>query len=95
MAVKNDTRLRVTKRRRRALVKIEGLWVHRGSLPPGEEWDRLVEKVRDGRIVSVLKARMEKFWFENNFLVSHYVWRRGERRSRDSSLRSGMTGQSF
>ena len=38
-----------------ALIKVDGIWVHRGSLLPGAHWDRVVEDVRDERIASVLK----------------------------------------
>jgi AbrB family looped-hinge helix DNA binding protein len=39
-----------------ALVKIDGLWVHRGVSQTGANWERVVERVRDERIDSVLKT---------------------------------------
>jgi len=39
-----------------ALVKVDGLWVHRGAARPEADWDRAIETVRDERIDSVLKA---------------------------------------
>ena len=41
---------------RPSMVKVDGLWVHRGSAEPGANWDRIVEDVRQERIESVLKA---------------------------------------
>jgi hypothetical protein len=41
---------------RPALVKIDGLWVHRGVAQPGAKWDRVIQEVREERIESVLKA---------------------------------------
>lgn len=34
-----------------ALVKVDGLWVHRGVAQPGADWDRVIQE----RIESVLK----------------------------------------
>jgi len=42
---------------RPALVKVDGLWVHRGVAQPGTDWDRIIEEVRRERIESVLKGR--------------------------------------
>lgn len=39
-----------------ALVKVDGLWVHRGSARPEADWEHVIEDVRDERIDSVLKA---------------------------------------
>jgi hypothetical protein len=41
---------------RPSLVKIDGLWVHRGNAEPGTNWERILEDVREERIESVLKA---------------------------------------
>jgi AbrB family looped-hinge helix DNA binding protein len=41
---------------RPALMKIDGLWVHRGIAQPGANWDRAIQAVREERIESVLKA---------------------------------------
>lgn len=32
---------------RPALVKVDGLWVHRGVAQPGAQWDRIIQEVRD------------------------------------------------
>ncbi len=39
-----------------ALVKIDGLWVHRGIAQPGTDWDRVLQEVREERTQSALKA---------------------------------------
>ena len=39
-----------------ALVKVDGLWVHRGVPQPGANWDRIINEVREERIGSVLKS---------------------------------------
>jgi AbrB family looped-hinge helix DNA binding protein len=39
-----------------ALVKIDGLWVHRGTAQPGANWDRVIQEVREERIESIVKA---------------------------------------
>jgi len=39
-----------------ALVKVDGLWVHRGSVRQDADWERVIEDIRDQRIASVLKA---------------------------------------
>jgi AbrB family looped-hinge helix DNA binding protein len=39
-----------------AIVKIDGLWVHRGIAQPGANWDRVIEEVREERIDSIAKA---------------------------------------
>jgi AbrB family looped-hinge helix DNA binding protein len=39
-----------------ALVKVDGLWVHRGSAGPEVDWERVIEEVRDERIASVSKG---------------------------------------
>ena len=41
---------------RPSMVKVDGLWVHRGSAEPGANWERILEDVREERIESVLKA---------------------------------------
>ncbi len=41
---------------RPAMVKIEGLWVHRGEAEAGADWNRVVREVREERIESVLKG---------------------------------------
>ncbi len=39
-----------------ALVKVDGLWVHRGSVRPDADWERVIQDIRDERIASVLKG---------------------------------------
>jgi AbrB family looped-hinge helix DNA binding protein len=39
-----------------SMVKVDGLWVHRGIPEPGVNWERIVEDVREERIQSLLKA---------------------------------------
>lgn len=39
-----------------ALVKVDGLWVHRGSAQPDADWERVIEYVRNERIASVSKS---------------------------------------
>lgn len=41
---------------RPAMVKVDGLWVHRGVADAGADWDRVIQDVRDERIDSVLKG---------------------------------------
>ena len=41
---------------RPAMVKVDGLWVHRGVADAGAEWDRVIRDVRDERIDSLLKG---------------------------------------
>lgn len=41
---------------RPALVKVDGLWVHRGVAQPGADWDRIIQQVREERIEAVSKA---------------------------------------
>ena len=41
---------------RPALVRVDGLWVHRGVAQPGANWDRIIQELRQERIESVLKA---------------------------------------
>jgi AbrB family looped-hinge helix DNA binding protein len=41
---------------RPALVKVDGLWVHRGVALPGANWDRIIQGVREERIESVAKG---------------------------------------
>ena len=38
-----------------ALVKVDGLWVHRGTARPDADWERVIEDVRHERIASVSK----------------------------------------
>jgi AbrB family looped-hinge helix DNA binding protein len=39
-----------------ALVKVDGLWVHRGSAPPDADWERVIDDVRNERITSLSKG---------------------------------------
>jgi AbrB family looped-hinge helix DNA binding protein len=39
-----------------ALVKVDGLWVHRGSVRPRADWEHVIEDIRDERIASILKG---------------------------------------
>jgi AbrB family looped-hinge helix DNA binding protein len=39
-----------------SMVKVDGLWVHRGTAAPGGNWGRVLDDVREERIQSVLKA---------------------------------------
>lgn len=39
-----------------ALVKVDGLWVHRGAARPGAGWEGVIDEIRAERIASVLKA---------------------------------------
>ena len=41
---------------RPALVKVDGLWVHRGVAEPGATWARVIQAVREERIESLLKG---------------------------------------
>jgi len=41
---------------RPAMIKIEGLWVHRGTPQPGANWETVIEEVREERLKSVLKV---------------------------------------
>jgi hypothetical protein len=41
---------------RSSMVKVDGLWVHQGSVEPGTSWDRILEEVGEERIESVLKV---------------------------------------
>ncbi len=66
MGLKPDTELEAVEQpdgvllkrieQRPSMVKVDGLWVHRGSAEPGSNWDRILEDVREERIESVLKA---------------------------------------
>ena len=38
-----------------ALVKVDGLWVHRGVARPGANWNRIIQEVREERVESLLK----------------------------------------
>ncbi len=42
---------------RPALVKVDGLWVHRGVAQPGANWDRIVQELREERIEFVVKGK--------------------------------------
>jgi AbrB family looped-hinge helix DNA binding protein len=42
---------------RPAMVKIEGLWVHRGVAEPDADWRRVIRDVREERSESVLKGK--------------------------------------
>ena len=33
-----------------ALVKVDGLWVHRGSVRPEADWEHVIQDIRDERI---------------------------------------------
>ncbi len=39
-----------------ALIKVDGLWVHRGSARPDADWERVIEDVRNERIASISKG---------------------------------------
>ena len=39
-----------------ALIKVDGLWVHRGSMEPNADWESVLEGIRDERIDSIRKA---------------------------------------
>jgi len=39
-----------------SMVKIDGLWVHRGVPEPGANWERVLDDERETRIDSILKA---------------------------------------
>jgi len=41
---------------RPSMVKVDGLWVHRGRAEPGANWEQILEDVREDRIESILKA---------------------------------------
>jgi AbrB family looped-hinge helix DNA binding protein len=41
---------------RPSMVKVDGLWVHQGRAEPGANWERILEDVRQERILAVLKA---------------------------------------
>lgn len=41
---------------RPTMIKIDGLWVHRGVPQPGGNWDDVLAEVREERIKSILKA---------------------------------------
>jgi AbrB family looped-hinge helix DNA binding protein len=41
---------------RPALVRLDGLWVHRGIAQPGANWVRILQEVREERLESVLKG---------------------------------------
>jgi len=45
-----------TAEERPALVKMDGLWVHRGVAQPGANWDRIIQEVREERIESAVKG---------------------------------------
>jgi hypothetical protein len=36
-----------------SMVKEKGHWVHLGRLPPGFDWDRLIDNLRDERIKDI------------------------------------------
>ncbi|MBV8454304.1 MAG: AbrB/MazE/SpoVT family DNA-binding domain-containing protein [Deltaproteobacteria bacterium] len=50
-----DGMLLCTVEERPALVKVDGLWVHRGVAQPGANWDRIIQELREERVESVLK----------------------------------------
>ena len=39
-----------------AMVRVDGLWVHRGTAAPGANWGGVLDDVREERIQSVLKV---------------------------------------
>lgn len=41
---------------RPSLVKVDGLWVHRGAADAGANWERILDDVREERIETILKA---------------------------------------
>jgi hypothetical protein len=41
---------------RPALVKVDGMWVHRGVAETGAKWERVIQEVRGERIEAVVKA---------------------------------------
>jgi AbrB family looped-hinge helix DNA binding protein len=45
-----------TVEQRPTMIKIDGLWVHRGAAQAGANWDRLIQEVREERIASVSRA---------------------------------------
>jgi AbrB family looped-hinge helix DNA binding protein len=45
-----------TPEERPALVKVDGLWVHRGVARAGADWERIIQEAREERIESILKA---------------------------------------
>jgi AbrB family looped-hinge helix DNA binding protein len=45
-----------TVEQRPAMIKVEGLWVHRGVAQAGANWDRIIKDLREERIESVSKA---------------------------------------
>jgi AbrB family looped-hinge helix DNA binding protein len=38
------------------LIKVDGLWVHRGSARPDADWESVIDDLRKDRIASVSKA---------------------------------------
>ena len=38
-----------------ALVKVDELWVHRGTAAPGADWEHVIDNVRNERIATVSK----------------------------------------
>ena len=66
LGLKPDERLEVVEQRggvllrpvdqEPSLVRVDGLWVHRGTAEPSANWDRVLGDVREERIQSVLKA---------------------------------------
>lgn len=39
-----------------SMVRVDGLWVHRGMAEPDTNWERLMNDIREERIQSVLKS---------------------------------------
>ena len=39
-----------------SMIRVDGLWVHRGKAEPGADWDHVLDEVREERIQSILKA---------------------------------------
>lgn len=39
-----------------SMVKVDGLWVHRGTPEPDARWDRVIDNVREERVEAALKA---------------------------------------
>ena len=39
-----------------SMVRVDGLWVHRGAAEPGTNWERLLHDLREDRIQAVLKS---------------------------------------
>ena len=56
MAKRYRMGLKVDKPGRKTLFKIDGLWVHRGSVRPDTDFEGVIKAVRNERVASVLKS---------------------------------------